>query len=208
MISFSAMWGDWTVCDDQVLIEDAKGSGVTVPFADKSHQFLIRYWRRSLVKKASPSSETWVCFPAGWFYCYYFELYKTVGKGVGKEWCPPYFWSSSWWNNEINYKIISFGATGGKCSVHSPTHLTRLLWIPACWGHRNVYKNIFKTIMKQTTTIFFRFLRQTRIVEQSSHTSCRLGFPLDMFAFRCCHGMATFPWELSCMVVLTSYDSS
>ena len=67
MISFSAMWGDWTVCDDQVLIEDAKGSGVTVLCADKSHQFLIRYWRRSLVKKAPPSSETWVYFPAGCF---------------------------------------------------------------------------------------------------------------------------------------------
>ena len=37
----------------------------------------------------------------------------------------------------------------------------------------------------------FRFLRQTQMVEQSSHTSCRPEFPRDMFAFRCCHGMAT-----------------
>ena len=62
------------------------------------------------------------------------------------------------------------------------------------------------TIMKQMTNVFFRFLRQTQILEQSSHTSCCPEFPRDMFAFRCCHGMVTSPCELSCMAVLTSHD--
>ena len=39
----------------------------------------------------------------------------------------------------------------------------------------------------------FRFLRQTQMVEQSSHTSCRPEFLRDIFAFRCCHGMVTSP---------------
>ena len=60
--------------------------------------------------------------------------------------------------------------------------------------------------MKQMTNIFFRFLRQIQIVEQSSHTSCPPEFPRDMFAFRCCHGTVTSPCELSCIAVLTSRD--
>ena len=62
------------------------------------------------------------------------------------------------------------------------------------------------TIMKQLTNIFFRILRQTQMVEQSSHTSCHPEFPRDMFAFWCCHGTTTSPWELSCMAVLTIHD--
>ena len=81
MISFSAMWGDGTVCDDQVLIEDAKGSGVTVPCADKSLQFLFATEGVKLVEKASPSSETWVYFPARWFFYYYFQMFiKPLGQ--------------------------------------------------------------------------------------------------------------------------------
>ena len=34
--------------------------------------------------------------------CYYFEFYKTVGIGVGKEWCPPFqptllLWIPAYW---------------------------------------------------------------------------------------------------------------
>ena len=96
-------------------------------------------------------------------------------------------------SNEINYMSLSFSAIAGNCSVQHNSHPTLLLWIPASLGYLNLYQSTFTTIMKQITNIFFRILPQTRIVEQSSLTSCRPEFLLDMFAFRCCHGMTTSP---------------
>ena len=113
----------------------------------------------------------------------------------------PYLWSSSRWKL-INYKIISFGVMWGNCSVQCPCHHCLLLWIPACWGYKNVYQNTYTRMFKQMTNLFFRFLLQTQIVEQSSHMSCRPIFPVDMFASRWCHGITTSPCELRCMAVL------
>ena len=44
-------------------------------------------------------------------------------------------------NDKINYKIRSFGAMGGNCSVQSSSDLTPLLWILACWGYIHVHDN-------------------------------------------------------------------
>ena len=134
---------------------------------------------------------------------YYLEFDKPWGWVWKVNVALPYLWSSSWWK-PINYKIISFGAMGGNCSVQSPCHHCLLLWIPACWGYKNVYQNTYTTMLKQMKKLFFRFLRQTQIVEQSSHTSCRPIFPVDMFASRWCHGITTSPCELRCMAVLTN----
>ena len=208
-MSFSAMGGDWTVCYDQARIEDAKGSVVGWLFP--MQMTVVRY------SFATEGARWWNKHPA----CrgpgcisqlvdstyYYFEFYKTVEIGVGKELCPPLpLKSVAGENNKMNCMILSFSAIGGNCSVQSASHPTLLLWISACWGYINIYQSTFTTIMKQITNTFFRFLRQTQTVKQSSHTCCRPEFPLNMFAFRRCHGMATSLWELSSMAALTSLD--
>ena len=104
-------------------------------------------------------------------------------------------------NNEMNFMIIRFSATEGNCSVHSlslsfslplPSHVSPpqdsiLLRLYECLP--GYLLNNIETNEKY----LFRFLRQTQMVEQSSHTSCRPEFPRDMFAFRCCHGIGIFP---------------
>ena len=69
-MSFNAIQGDWTVCYDQTRNEDAKG-------------------RRSLMNK-HPARRGPGCISqlVDSIY-YYFEFYKTVGLGGGKEWSPP-----------------------------------------------------------------------------------------------------------------------
>ena len=100
-------------------------------------------------------------------------------------------------NNEMDFMIIRFSATKGNCSVHSlslslsllshssPPQDSILLRLYECLpGY--LFNNI-----ETNDKYIFRFLRQTQMVEQSSHTSCRPEFPRDMFAFRCCHGTTT-----------------
>ena len=109
-------------------------------------------------------------------------------------------------NNEINYNIISFSSIRGNCSVQSPSHSTLFFQIPTClWSHKCLAEHVCN-INETNDKYLFRFLRPTQIVEQSSHTSCRPEFPRDTFAFRCCHGMATSPCELSCTAAPTSHE--
>ena len=96
-------------------------------------------------------------------------------------------------NNEIHFKIIRCSATGGNCSVHSlplPSHSSPPLDSLLLRLYECLPGYLFNNIETNDKYIF-RYLRQTQMVEQSSHTSCRPEFPRDMFAFRCCHGMAT-----------------
>ena len=62
------MGGDRTVCHDHAWIEDAKGSGVEWLFPLQITVMRYLFATEGARCPASRSSETWVYFPATWFY--------------------------------------------------------------------------------------------------------------------------------------------
>ena len=62
---------------------------MTVPYPVEGYQLFIPYRRRSLMNKHPARRGPGCISQLVDSTYYYFEFYKTVGLGVGKEWSPP-----------------------------------------------------------------------------------------------------------------------